>query len=89
MSHGDFKMKNNNKSVVPLLFLSCINLDFCLMYIYSIYPLFIIYHLYGRCSRHNITVRRPFFIHMTNFSQSGNLIKGHRRSEQIVKTIAS
>ena len=27
MRHGDFKMKNNNKSVVPLLFLSCIDWD--------------------------------------------------------------
>ena len=27
MRHGDFKMKNNNKSVIPLLFLSCIDWD--------------------------------------------------------------
>jgi hypothetical protein len=41
MRRGDFKMKNNNKSVVPLLFLSCFDWDFCLIYIYSLSPLFI------------------------------------------------
>jgi hypothetical protein len=41
MRRGDFKMKNNNKSVVPLPFVSCIDWDFCLIYIYSLSPLFI------------------------------------------------